>query len=183
MKTIKQHLVQSGASLIEVLVSLLIISVGLLGIAKTQALSLGNTKTASSRSIASIHAASMASAMYANKFYWGGGLAPTSVSVIGSITNPTSTAISDSTLNGKTADCVSVSCDPAQMAAYDLRYWGSYLAQQLPSGVGTVACTTTVGVVSCTIQVQWAETYISISESSRGTQQTATQTLTLLVQP
>lgn len=183
MKSLNQSLGQSGASLIEVLVALLIISIGLLGIAKTQALSLSNTKTAGSRSIASIHAASMASAMYANKFYWGGGLAPASVSVIGSITDPSATDISDSTLNSKNADCVTNSCDPAQIAAYDMRYWGSYLAQQLPAGVGSVACTTTVGVVSCSIQVQWAETYISLSESTRGTQQAATQTLTLLVQP
>ena len=181
MKTINQTSVQAGASLLEVLVALLIISVGLLGIAKTQALSLSNTKTASSRSIASIHAASMASAMHANKFYWAGGLAPALVNVTGSAGDPAATTVSDATLSGKSTNCLSASCLPVEIAAYDLRFWGSAMAQQLPAGAGSVACTTTVGLVSCTIQVQWKEMYIGLNQSTNG--QTATQTLTLLVQP
>ena len=183
MKLNNQTTVQAGASLLEVLVALLIISVGLLGIAKTQALSLGNTKTASSRSIAAIQAASMASAMHANKFYWAGGLAPAIVSITGSTGGPSASTVSDATLSGKSTDCLSASCDPSEMAAYDLRFWGSYMAQQLPAGAGSVQCTTIVDLVNCTIQVQWTEKYISLNQSTNGAQQTATQILTLLVQP
>ena len=57
----------TGFSLIEVLVALMVISVGLLGIAKMQALSQSNTQTSGSRAIASILSASLASAMHANK--------------------------------------------------------------------------------------------------------------------
>jgi len=174
---------QSGSSLIEVLVALLVISVGLLGIAKTQALSLGNTKTASSRSVASIHAASLASAMHANKSYWAAGLAPATVTVTGAASSPDDTVISDSTLAGYTTDCVAGSCTPVEMAAYDLRHWGRDMALHLPAAKGTVACSMQVGAVNCTVQVEWAETYISIVAAASSAQQTATQTYTLLVQP
>ncbi len=174
---------ENGSSLLEVLVALLLISVGLLGIAKTQALSIGNTKTARSRSIASIHAASLASAMHSNTSYWAAGLAPAKVTVAGVAAAPTNTVISDATLNGNTTDCVSNSCTPVQMAAYDLRQWGSDIAQQLPSSQGTVACSMQVGAINCTVQIQWAETYISLLSVASGSKQSATQTYTLLVQP
>jgi type IV pilus assembly protein PilV len=168
---------QSGFSLIEVLVTLLIISIGLLGVAKMQALSIGNTKTASSRAIAAIHAASLSSAMYANKVYWGAGLAPASVQVNG-------TVLTNSTLNGQATDCVNGTCTPVQMAGYDLKAWGAAL-QQLPSGVGGVTCSTALGSpISCSVTVSWNEKYIGLNQSSlTAAQQTSTQSLVLLVQP
>lgn len=173
----------TGSSLIEVLVALLVISVGLLGVAKTQALSLGNTKTASSRSIASIHAASFASAMHANKLYWAAGLAPATVTVTGAASSPSNTVISNTTIAAYTTDCVAGTCTPVEMAAYDLRHWGRDMALHLPSAQGTVTCSMLVGVVNCTVQVQWAETYIGLVAAASGAQQIATQTYTLLVQP
>ena len=168
---------QSGFSLIEVLVALMIISIGLLGVAKMQALAIGNTKTASSRSIAAIHAASLSSAMYANKAYWAAGLAPSSVQVNGSV-------LSDSTLNGQATDCVSGICTAVQMGGYDLKAWGTAL-QQLPSGAGGVTCSTAVGSpIACSVTVSWNEKYIGLNQSSlTAAQQTSTQSLVLLVQP
>lgn len=168
---------QSGFSLIEVMVALLIISIGLLGVAKMQALAIGNTKTASSRSIAAIHAASLSSAMHANKAYWAAGLAPSSVQVNG-------TVLTDSTLGGQATDCVSSSCTAVQMAGYDLKSWGTAL-QQLPSGAGGVTCSTAVGLpIVCSVTVSWAEKYIGLNQATLTTsQQTSTQSLVLLVQP
>src|SRR5579862_6704677 len=59
-----------GFSLIEVLVALIIIGVGMLGIAKIQALAYASTGTAAARSIAAIEASSLAAAMRANRDYW-----------------------------------------------------------------------------------------------------------------
>jgi prepilin-type N-terminal cleavage/methylation domain-containing protein len=59
-----------GFSLIEVLVALIVVSVGLLGIAKMQAVAYSSTGVASKRSLAAIEAASLASSMHANRAYW-----------------------------------------------------------------------------------------------------------------
>src|SRR5689334_6960443 len=60
-----------GFSLIEVMVAVIVICVGLLGIAKMQALALSNTTTARMRSLAALEAASLAAAMHSNRQYWG----------------------------------------------------------------------------------------------------------------
>ena len=59
-----------GFSLIEVLVALVVVSIGLLGIAKMQAIAYSSTGVASKRSLAAIEAASLASSMHANRAYW-----------------------------------------------------------------------------------------------------------------
>jgi len=61
---------ERGFSLLEVLVALVIIGVGMLGIAKIQALAYASTGTASERSLAAIEAASLAASMRANRGYW-----------------------------------------------------------------------------------------------------------------
>lgn len=169
-----------GFSLIEVLVALLIVAVGLLGVAKMQSAAIGNTKVASSRSIASIFAASQAAAMMANKAYWAAGLlsAPGTVSVAG-------TALTETTLNSLTNACTVSACTPTELAAFDLKSWGTSLQAQLPSGTGAIACSTTVGVpITCSITVSWAEKYIGINGATSNTaQQTSNQSLALLVEP
>ena len=171
---------QRGFSLVEVLVALLIIAVGLLGVAKMQSAAMGNTKIASSRSIASILAASQAAAMMANKAYWAAGLlaAPGTVGVTG-------TTLTESTLNSLTTDCTASGCAPTELAAFDLKSWGTSLQTQLPSGNGSITCSTTVGVpVTCSITVSWSEKYIGINDATSNTaQQTSNQSLVLLAEP
>ena len=172
---------RAGFSVIEVMITLAIMAVGLLGVAKIQALAIGNTKTVGSRALAAIHAAGMASAMPANKAYWAAGLAPVSVNVtVGSVT-----ILSDATLNAYTANCETSSCTPAQMAAYDLKVWGLALTQQLPGSDGTIACVSTLGAaVECTITVRWSERYIGVNPGVLdAAKQQATQSIVLLVQP
>ncbi|WP_031255977.1 type IV pilus modification protein PilV [Curvibacter lanceolatus] len=174
---------RAGVALIEVMISLLIVSVGLLGIAKMHALAIGNTQVAGSRALASIYAASLSSAMHANRAYWQAGLAPASTTVVG-------TTIGDATLNGQTANCIyssantSPSCTPVQMASADLKTWGQSLLQ-LPGGNGLVACSTTVGLpVTCTVKVSWNEKYVGLNTGTlNSSQQTATKTFIALVEP
>ena len=59
-----------GFSLVEVMVAVVVICIGLLGIAKMQAMALSNTNMSRQRSLAAIEAASMASAMHSNQLYW-----------------------------------------------------------------------------------------------------------------
>ena len=57
---------QAGASLIEVLVAVLVLSIGFLGIAALQALSLSTNNSAMARSMATIHSYSILDAMRAD---------------------------------------------------------------------------------------------------------------------
>ena len=170
---------RAGFSLIEVMITLAITAVGLLGVAKMQTLAIGNTKTAGSRALAAIHAAGMASAVHANKAYWAAGLAPASVSVSGN-------ALSDATLQDQITDCVKNSCTPVQMAAYDLKVWGAALTRQLPGGAGALACPSVLSPirVECTLTVSWSERHIGVNPAILdAAKQEATQSLVLLVQP
>src|ERR1700678_4179404 len=61
-----------GFSLVEVMVALVVCCVGLLGLAKMEALSISSTGIAGARSLAAIEASSLAAAMHADRGYWGG---------------------------------------------------------------------------------------------------------------
>src|SRR3981189_1478832 len=84
-----------GFSLVEVMGALIIVSVGLLGIAKMQALALSSTGTARLRSLAALEAASLAASMHADRAYWAAGATAAPITITGTSTGPT---ISDATL-------------------------------------------------------------------------------------
>ena len=73
-----------GFSLVEVMVAVVVICVGLLGIAKMQAMALSNTNMSRQRSLAAIEAASIAASMHSNRQYWALAIVtPFSVSISG----------------------------------------------------------------------------------------------------
>ncbi len=172
----------NGFSLLEVLIALVIISIGLLGIAALQGLSISNTGIARTRSLAALEAASLSAAIGANPAYWETTAVPASVIVTGSATSgwASTTLAGASTLNAQSLDCTSNLCTATQMSAYDLKNWGNALAVQLPSGTGEVDCTT-IQPISCRVIVRWMEKYLKQSKGSTAT--TATQDYQLIVQP
>lgn len=167
------------------MISLIVISIGLLGVAKLNALSIGNSRVSGSRSLAAIYMGSLSAAMHANGRYW---QMPGSTAT-GTLFLTGSTLTGDSALAAQNTDCAwssgnpLPSCKPLQMASHDLRAWGSSL-QQLPSGTGSVLCTNGTPV-TCVITVSWAEKYIASNAAGAGgaARQTATQTLSAVVQP
>src|ERR1700674_3524815 len=106
-----------GFTLLEVMVSLFITAIGLLGIAKLQALAYASTGSANIRSLVAIQAAGLAASMHANRNYWANASAPVSFTITG-------TVISDATLAGAATgvqDCWSggakAPCSAADLAA------------------------------------------------------------------
>jgi len=168
----------AGFSLIEVLIAFVIIMVGVLGFAKSQAVALSNTTISSTRSNAALQAASLAAAMHANKVYWATGSAPASMTVTG-------TVLSDATLNGNSAICTSVACTPSQLASFDLRTWGDVLQKQFSVGKGGVVCSTVTTVpITCTISISWQEKNVALNRAVTPAAPTpTTQTYTLIVIP
>lgn len=164
-----RHNRQHGFSLIEAMIALLIIAVGLLGIASMQAMSISNTATSRIRALAAIEASNMAAYMGANATYWRTVALPFSITV----TPPGSTPATN---------CTSASCTPAEMAAYNLKQWaGPDQLGLLPGGVGTIINNTTQPGVF-TVSVGWMQKRMATSAGG----QTAAPVMTyyrIVVQP
>jgi type IV pilus assembly protein PilV len=176
----------AGFSLIEVMVALIIISIGLLGIAKLQAVALSSTGTAGKRALAAIEAASLVSAMHADRAYWSLGTAPITTTVSGaSIAGSTDPNL----VTG--VDCSVVAnqpCSPVHMAAYDLTTLASSLQTVLPNYLASIACTqaTATTPTVCTITLTWTES--AAASNAQGTQAAAnaafqTPTYVMYVEP
>ncbi|PMU83799.1 type IV pilus modification protein PilV, partial [Pseudomonas sp. GW704-F3] len=86
---------QRGFSLVEVMVALVVMSVGMLGIAKMQAAALSNTAVASTRSLAAIEASSLAASMHANRGYWSSPAVATSITLTGATVTPNVAPVTD----------------------------------------------------------------------------------------
>jgi type IV pilus assembly protein PilV len=178
----RTHADANGFSLVEVMVAVVVICVGLLGIAKMQSLAMSNTSVARNRSLAAMQAASFASAMHSNRDYWAsfaGGLTATISGTPGAYV----VASSDGTLQADgTADLanlnacivtvvgVNPACTPVQLAAFDLaRWWVNSLAPMLPAPASaTIACPPpplgNPAPPACTIQITWTEKTVAMNK-------------------
>ncbi len=150
-----------GFSLVEVLVALIVIAVGMLGIAKMHALALSGTGSAGTRSLIAIEAAGLAASLHANRDYW----ATTNQLV----TNVTVSGGIASVDVFPTAQSCSAICTSAQMAAYDLQTFGASLAQIVPAAIANISCQNGVPPQSCTITISWLENMAGMSTATSST--------------
>jgi type IV pilus assembly protein PilV len=172
---------ERGFSLVEVLVALVVLSVGLLGIAKMQALALSSTSVASMRSLAALEADSLAAAMHENRGFWTTAAAITAVPM----------QVQGATVsNGPPAAICTVGagapCTPTQVAAYDLQQWANNLGALLPNDTATVTCFNNGIRIDCTVNINWSEKALAINTQSQGQATTATidqPSYTLFVEP
>jgi type IV pilus assembly protein PilV len=187
---------QSGFTLVEVLVSLIIISVGLLGIAKIQSLAYSSTGTAGARSVAAIEAASLASAMRANRVYWSVANPATNAIALTDLTFTSADGTFQADLNDTdgpppclTSDDTTAACTPAQIAAYDLWNWARALKSVLPGSGATLSCQSAAPPMNCTIMVKWSEKLVQANAQGANASVDALarlagqQSFTLYVEP
>lgn len=122
----KKH---AGATLMEVLITVLILAVGLLGLSATQVMSLKNANNSHNRYLAGVAAQEMADRIRAN---------------------PTDRANYDGqTVDGsETASACGTTC-----VARDLFDWGQVIKTNLPSGTGEIE----VNGTQVTLTVTWTE--------------------------
>jgi type IV pilus assembly protein PilV len=173
-----------GFTLVEVMVALIIIAVGMLGIAKMQGLALSSTNASRSRALASIAASSLASAMQANRAYWSAaGSTPGSITITasaGTVTLVSTSTTMQAAMNsvagtvcgsmgttflscfcttGNSAPCTTY----INLAASDLYDWAQTLNSILPNAIATVACNNGDLPVDCTIQITWNENTVALT--------------------
>lgn len=121
-KGVRSH---SGATLIEVLISLLILAIGLLGMTGLQTVSLRNTQSAYLRTQASIASNDIVERIRAN--------------LQGGEANNY-----DANAGAVTAACNTIAgCTAGQLAANDIAEWNVALAADLPAGAGIVCADAT----------------------------------------
>lgn len=115
---------QSGVSLIEALVAMLVLALGIMGMAGIQTRTLVESRTTNARSIALQMADDLLDRMQANV-----GLR---------ITPPVPPAVNPYIVNWGApvagADCFATACNAVNLASFDLNQWKTTLARLLPAG-------------------------------------------------
>ena len=129
---------QQGFTLVESMVSLVVLSVGMIGIAALYAQGLGAGRSALYRTQAVNLVADMADRIRANRI------------AIGAYAGPAANNGCDPLGGG-------VDCTPAEMAAHDLFLWEQQVLQALPNGQWQVQVNGGTLPPSYTIQVAWDE--------------------------
>lgn len=178
---------QAGFTLVEILIALLISSIGLLGLVGMQALALASTQVSSMRSLVALQASSLAAAMHSNPGYWSAGKATSGFSVVG-------TAISDNNnqlgVVGGSCDSQtapgSVVCTSVQLAAFDVQTWVNNMNALLPTSTTSVGCTINPRVpLSCQLDITWTERYVTMGNATQvnSTATGGTRRYTLYIQP
>jgi type IV pilus assembly protein PilV len=174
----------AGFSMIEALITIVVISIALLGIAKMQAAGTSDTQISRVQSLIAMQANSLAASMHSNRSFWAvAGSAPSTFTASGTTINDSSSKLTGATSFTSVTSCLgtSVSCSPAQTAAFDVWYWASNLNSKFPTYAATVKCTATAPV-NCSINIQWTENYVAINKTALSTTG-STPSFTLLVQP
>lgn len=128
-----------GFTLLEVLVALLVLSIGLLGLAALTTLGLRFNNSAYARSQATLLAYDIVDRMRANS----------------DAAQTTTSYVIDFGESVANQNCETSACAPAQMALYDLGKWKTTLAQALPKGDGSVSLQDLAGARIYVVTVRW----------------------------
>jgi type IV pilus assembly protein PilV len=145
MATRGRHQASSGFSLLEVLIALVILSVGLLGIAALISTALKSNSSAYMRTQATALAYNIIDRMRAN---------------LPAVNNGSYNLAMPGAPSAATIPtvCTTSTCSSGTLATYDIGQWEYDLAHQLPQGRGSIsnpAPSTTDGLVTVVITVKW----------------------------
>ena len=158
---------QKGFSLIEALVAFLILSVGMLGIASLQTMSLKSGHTAAMRTVAVVKVKEILESMRSN------------TTVIANFAAGTADMGTDNGCSQTTV--AAATCTPAQMAQDELFRWKSSLIEALPNNAATTASViitppvppATMNLV--VVSVNWSERDLDTGNAANMTYSVAVQ--------
>jgi len=136
---------QQGFTLMEALIGFLILSIGMLGIASLQAVSLKAGKSSVYGSVATMKVEEIFESMRTN-----------------------AASLASYTGAGAFGDCASIACTKAELAAEEVYWWKKNLTAGLPSTGGVSDVTTTVVVVPPTAPSRLAVVTVTLSWQERS---------------
>jgi len=151
----KKHHHQSGATLVEALVAVLIFAIGMVGIAGLMSAAIKYQTGNEARFNVSAALNDLSERIRVNapgaNGYTGilNGVAATGTGYLLAETYAAQTSAAAATYS---PDCSSASCTPAQLAAYDLAKWRNVLRDTLPGGAGYITGNVTDGF---NVSVMW----------------------------
>nr|WHW29624.1 hypothetical protein [uncultured bacterium] len=153
--------VQNGLSLVEILITVLILAIGSLGIASMQIAGLKYSSGSYARSQATHLADDMASRLKSNReealdLQTNGSFGASPAYVINSFSSSYTT----------TENCITGTCTPAELTSFDKNAWLADIARAIPSGKGRVTFTDSINADGVTermysIEIQWRQTATS----------------------
>lgn len=189
---------QDGFTMVELLITILIVTVGILGLAKMQAAAVSNTAVSRTRALMTYQAESLAGMIRSNRKFWvtSGNYAtwPSfNVSTAGAATQSGMTSV---------ATCVGsgVTCTPAQLAYDDLmnttygwaaKFNNGTTGSAFPGASASVACVSASGGTCAAnptsphgydITLTWDQKLVAISKTTAGSQ-TQSVSIVMHVQP
>jgi type IV pilus assembly protein PilV len=156
--------VERGFSMLEILITLFLLTMWLLASAGVQSSSLQYTKAAAFRTQAVYLATELGERMQANK----------SAAVAGSYA-ASGAAVSSST------NCTTALCTPAELAAWDLAEWTSRVTAVLPNATFSVTPAAIQNPVTYTIVVSWTDRRTDRTYAGSGTSEAFSYTATVTV--
>lgn len=139
----------SGFTLLEVLIAVVVLAIGVLGLALLQFSALRGDNQSSERSLAQAFAYEIADQMRANTAAAGQDL----FSIAAGTTAP-----------APLVNCGADACSPTEMAAWELSQWQTRLINSLPEGTARIQCSAAAGCapgLMHTVSVIWNENRLS----------------------
>lgn len=147
----------SGFTLLEVMVAMVIFSIGLLGLAGIQGIALKNNTTAYMRTIAMQESYNMSDIIRAN------------TATDGSRDAIFTNTLANTSISEPSTKCIAptaTSCSRSEMAQFDVHHWKERLDDALPSGKGEVTFDATDNVFE--IIIMWDEERTGTTGTSCG---------------
>jgi type IV pilus assembly protein PilV len=144
LKPLASRNIQNGFSMLEILISLVIIAIAMLGAAGLQLNVMRLNNGSQSRTQAIFLAADMAERLETNKV----GAVAGSYNMPAQWTNVSSVA---------GTDCTATTCDSPSLAAWDISMWGQSISSLLPNACWGVTTTTVANPITYTIHIGWVD--------------------------
>ncbi|MES2683526.1 MAG: type IV pilus modification protein PilV [Pseudomonadota bacterium] len=147
------HSPQRGVALLEILIAVLVLSIGILGLAGLQVASLRSNQQTYQRSLVVAMAAELADRMRANR----------ELAATGSYLAAVGTAPATASAN-----CNTAACTPAELASFELNEWYNRARLKLPGSKISVVCSVTpcASGKRQTISIFWDENRTGATDTS-----------------
>lgn len=168
IKKIEKKNSQQGFSLLEVLIALIILGIGMIGIARMLIIAHKTNSSSYSRQQAVQSAYDILDRIRANRLIAISG----NYNVNNLVTSGTPTIPS-----GPSTNCETTTCSSTDLASYDTWYWLAKDVAQLPNGCGSITTATAGSNTTVTVTVQWDD---SAAQTALGA--TSTTPSQLIVQ-